>query len=79
MNSFLYLLRRPPDQIPDALFQPSDALGDVVLLEAATSSVMSVPHGIVLRLGQDRARYEGTLTYDELVKKIFDSQRVMVI
>lgn len=79
MNSFLYLLRRPPDQIPDALFRPSEALGDVVLLEAATSSVMSVPHGIVLRLKHDGARDEGTLTYDELVHKIFDSERVMVI
>ncbi|BFU94701.1 MAG: hypothetical protein NTNFB02_14230 [Nitrospira sp.] len=79
MNSFLYLLRQPPDQIPDALFRPSDTLGDVVLLEAATSSVMSVPHGIVLRIEQGRARDEGTVTYDELVEKIFDSDRVMVI
>ncbi|MDF0642665.1 MAG: hypothetical protein P0111_01435 [Nitrospira sp.] len=79
MNSFLYLLRRPPDQIPDTLFRPSDAPADVVLLEAATSSVMSVPHGTVFSLKQDRAGDEGTLTYDELVEKIFDSERVMVI
>lgn len=79
MSPFLYLLRRPPDQIPDALFRASDALGDVVLLEAAASSVVSVPHGLVLRLEQDRARDEGTLTYDELVEKIFATERVMVI
>ena len=56
MNTTLYVLRRRPDEIPGALFHPSDAGVEVVLVEQA-----------------------GSITYDDLVKKIFEADRTIVI
>lgn len=77
MNTFLYLLRRPPDKIPSSLFSASENPGDVVLLEAAATSSFSPAQGTVHVL--DRERDASDLTYEGLVDKIFETDRVMVI
>ena len=58
MNKTLYLLRRHPNEIPRALFHPSDPGVEVVLIEGAASRALS---------------------YDDLVKKVFEADRVVVI
>jgi hypothetical protein len=56
MNTTLYVLRRRPDEISRALFQPSDVGIEVVLVEQP-----------------------GSISYDDLVKKIFEVDRAIVI
>ena len=56
MITTLYVLRRPPDEIPRVLFHPSDVGVEVVLIEQA-----------------------GSISYDDLVEKIFRADRTIVI
>ena len=76
MKKTLYLLRKPLDHVNPALFMASHSIGDVVLLDRALTSF---PHsgGTVLSLGaQDEDR---TISYDGLVRKIFDNDDTIVI
>ena len=76
MKKTLYLLRKPLDRVDPSLFVASHSIGDVVLLDR---ELVSFPHsgGTVFSLGtRDEDR---TISYDGLVKKIFDSDEAIVI
>jgi hypothetical protein len=76
MKKTLYLLRRPPDRIAPAVFHPSESQGDVVLLEESGGRMFPYAGGSVFSL-DDSADY--ALTYDDLVKKIFEHDHTVVI
>jgi hypothetical protein len=76
MKKTLYLLRKPLDRVNPALFVASQSKGDVILLDSALAPF---PHlgGTVVSLGiEDGQR---TISYDSLVKKIFDTDDTIVI
>lgn len=77
MKKTLYLLRKPPERIDPAVFHPSESQGDVVLLEESGGRMFPYAGGVVFSLRDDRA--DDALTYDDLVKKIFQYDRTMVI
>ena len=76
MKKTLYLLRKPLDRVDPALFVASQSQGDVVLLDSALAPF---PHegGAVLSL--DVTDGDRLISYDALVKKIFDSEETIVI
>lgn len=76
MKNTLYLLRKPVDRVDPALFIASHSKGDVVLLDTA---LVSFPHssGTVFSLGTKDG--ERTISYDDLVRKIFESDAAIVI
>ena len=77
MKRTLYVLRRPLEQIDPALFVPSESQGDVVLLAESKGRVFSYAGGTVFSLSDSDAAY--SLTYDTLVKKIFEFDATVVI
>jgi hypothetical protein len=77
MSATLYLLRRPINKIDPSLFVPSEVHGDVVLLEDAVSSTLTLSHGKVLLLSEEST--PGHVSYDDLVERIFQSDRVLVM
>ncbi len=77
MKKTLYLLRKPPERIDPAVFHPSESQGDVVLLEESGGRMFPHAGGVVFSLRDDRA--DDALTYDDLVKKIFEYDRTVVI
>lgn len=77
MKKTLYLLRKPPDRIDPAVFHPSESQGDVVLLEESGGRMFPYAGGAVFSLRYDGVNY--ALTYDELVKKIFEYDHTVVI
>ena len=76
MKRTLYLLRKPADQVNPALFHPSESQGDVVLLEE-NRRMFAYAGGTVFTLADDSA--DRALTYDDLVKKIFEYDSTVVI
>ena len=76
MKKTLYLLRKPLDRVDPALFVASHSEGDVVLLDPALAPF---PHstGTVLSLGIEHGNR--TISYDDLVRKIFESDTTIVI
>jgi hypothetical protein len=79
MNKHLYLLRQPANRIPASIFLASETEGDVVLLEEAASSSLSVAKGTVSTIGREMGSRGSDLTYDDLVERIFENDYVMVI
>ena len=80
MGSTLYLLRQQPDRISSSLFRASDADMEVVFLEQAASIVPSSMKGVVVAAeGMTLDHSRRTMTYDDLVEKIFSSQHVIVV
>ena len=77
MKKTLYLLRKPPDQIDPAVFHPLESEGDVVLLEESGGRMFPYAGGALFSLIDNSADY--ALTYDELVKKIFEHDHTVVI
>ena len=77
MKKTLYLLRKPIDQIDPALFLPGASQGDVVLLEGNAGRKFSSAGGAVFSLTNGEA--EHGITYDGLVKKIFECDLTVVI
>jgi hypothetical protein len=77
MKKTLYLLRKSPDRIDPAVFHPSESQGDVVLLEESGGRIFPYAGGAVFSLMDDSADH--ALTYDELVKKIFEYDHTVVI
>ena len=77
MNKILYLLRRPVEQINPALFLPEQSQGDVVLLKESGGRRFPYAGGSVFVLADDEI--QDGLTYDELVRKIFECDRTIVI
>ena len=77
MKKTLYLLRKPIDQINSALFHPTKSQGDVILLEESVGRLFPYEGGVVFSLRNDEV--DDGLTYDDLVKKIFESDHTVVI
>jgi hypothetical protein len=80
MSYTLYLLRQHPDRIPSSLFLASDVNMDIVFLEQGTSIGPSSVKGAVVtakEIGAGRSRT--TMTYDDLVEKIFLSEHIIVL
>jgi len=77
MKKTLYLLRKPIDQIDPALFLPAKSQGDVILLEASDGRVFPYTGGAIFSLTNGDAEHR--LTYDGLVRKIFECDHTVVI
>jgi hypothetical protein len=77
MKKTLYLLRKPVEEIASALFLPTKSQGDVVLLEESGGQLFPYAGGSVFSLTNDDD--EHGMTYDGLVKKIFESDHTIVI
>jgi hypothetical protein len=80
MATTLYLLRQHPDIISSALFRASDTDMDIVFIEQASSTVPSSVKGVVVAIeGIVVGLSHPTITYDNLIDKIFTSEHVIVI
>jgi hypothetical protein len=77
MKKILYLLRKPVDRIDPSLFLPSESQGDVVLLHQDAIAPFPYEGGTVFSVSS--AESQNGLSYDDLVKKIFQSDRTIVI
>jgi len=76
----LYLLRQHPDHISSSLFRASDTDMDIVFIEQASSRVpTSVKGVVVVTEGMVGERSHPTMTYDNLVEKIFSSEHIIVV
>ena len=80
MSAILYILRQQPDLISPSLFQASDIDMDIVFIEHAASIASSSVKGVVVTAeGMEVGGSRPTLTYEELVEKIFSSEHIIVI
>jgi hypothetical protein len=80
MTSTLYLLRQKPEQISPSLFQASEADIDIIFIEEASSTIPSSIKGTVVTAeGMTVSGSRQTLTYDDLVDKIFSSDHIVVL
>lgn len=80
MGMTLYLLRQQPDGIPSSLFHPSDADMDIVFVEQAISTVPSSVKGVAVAIeGEVVGSSRPTMTYDDLIERIFSSEHVVVV
>ena len=80
MSAILYILRQQPDLISPSLFQASDIDMDIVFVEHAASIAPSSVKGVVVTAeGMEVSGSRPTLTYEELVEKIFSSEHIIVI
>ena len=80
MGTTLYLIRQDPDRISSSLFRASDADIDIVFLEQAASIIPSSVKGVVVCAeGIVVGRSHPTMTYNDLIGKIFSSEHVIVI
>ena len=80
MGTTLYLLRQHPDLISSSLFRASDTDMDIVFLEQAASIVPSSVKGIVVTTeGISVGLSHPTMTYDDLIEKIFSYEHIIVI
>ena len=74
MKKTLYLLRKPIDQIDPALFLPAKSQGDVILLEESGGRMFPYTGGAIFSFSLSDG-----LTYDDLVRKIFEFDHTVVI
>ena len=80
MSETLYLLRQQPEHISPSLFLVSDTENDIVLVEHLVSVTPSSMKGVVMKSERTVASDSSqTVTYDDLVEKIFSSDHVVVI
>jgi len=79
MGTTLYVLRQPPDRISTSLFRASDTDMDIVFIEQASSIVPSSVKGVVVTEGMAGGLSYPTMTYDDLVEKIFSSEHIIVV
>jgi hypothetical protein len=80
MSATLYLLRQQPDRISRSLFRANDADIDIILLEQAASSAPAFIEGaVVVGEGMVVDDSRRTLTYVDLVERVFSSERVVVL
>lgn len=79
MSATLYLLRQP-DSISPSLFRASDIDMDIVFIEHIASTTPSSVKGVVVTAeGVLVSDSPQMMTYDDLVGKIFLSERIVVI
>jgi hypothetical protein len=80
MGTTLYLIRQDPNRISSSLFQGSDADIDIVFVEQALLINPSSVKGCVVGAEETVVgRSHPTMTYDDLIGKIFSSEHVIVI
>src|SRR6266850_1797393 len=80
MSTTLYLIRQHPDRIPSSLFQASDTDIDIVFVEQASATISSSVKGVVVPTkGMAVGLSHPTMTYDDLIDKIFSSERIIVV
>jgi hypothetical protein len=77
MKKMLYLFRKPVDRIDPSLFLPSESQGDVVLLHQDAIIPFPYEGGTVFSVSSGES--EKGLSYDDLVKRIFQSDHTIVI
>lgn len=77
MKKTLYLLRKPVERIDPALFLPEQSKGDVVLLQESGGRLFPYEGGSVFFVTDDDVQHG--LTYDGLVRKIFECDYTIVI
>jgi hypothetical protein len=80
MGTTLYLIRQDLDCVSSSLFRVSDVDIDIVFVEQASSQIPSSVKGFVVGAeGIVIGRSHPTMTYDDLIEKIFSSEHVIVI
>lgn len=80
MGTTLYLLRQHPDLISSSLFRATDTDVDIVFIEQTSSVVPSSVNGVVVATeGIEVSLSHPTITYDNLIDKIFTSEHVIVV
>ncbi len=80
MGTTLYLLRQSPDRISSSIFQANDLDKDIVFVEQAASTVpASVTDSVVVDEGMAGEQTYPTVTYDDLIDKIFSYEHVIVV
>ena len=79
MGTTLYLLRQQPERIPSSLFHVNDADIDVVFVEQASIVPSSVKGVVVAAEGMVGGLSHPTITYDDLIEKIFSSEHIVVL
>lgn len=77
MKKILYLLRKPVERIDPALFLPEQSQGDVVLLEESGGRLFPYEGGSMFLVTDGEIQHG--LTYDGLVRKIFECDHTIVI
>jgi len=80
MSATLYLLRQQPDRISPSLFQPSDTDMDIVFIEKAAAMVSpSIKEAVTVGERVEGIVSHSTMTYEDLIEKIFSSDRIIVL
>jgi hypothetical protein len=80
MGTTLYVLRQPLDSISTAIFRASDSDMDIVFMEQAESIVPSLVKGFMVATeGVVVGTSHLTMTYDDLIEKIFSSKHIIVV
>lgn len=80
MGRTLYLLRQQPAGISASLFHPGDAEMDILFVEQAIATAPSSVKGMVVSVEKDVVGSScPTITYDDLVERIFTSEHVIVV
>ena len=77
MKKTLYLFRKPVEEIDPALFLREKSQGDVVLLPESGGRLFRFSGGSVFSVTTTNT--EHSLTYDDLVTKIFECDHTVVI
>lgn len=80
MSPTLYLLRQHPDRISSSLFRVSDIDMEIVFIEQVSSKIpSSVKGAVVATKGMAVGLSRPTMTYDDLIEKIFSSEHIIVV
>ena len=80
MPSTLYILRQQPDVIPPSLFRSAEADQEVIFIERASPMSPSSTEGsIVFHENIPAGGPLSTLSYDDLVTKIFSFEHIIVL
>lgn len=80
MSVTLYLLRQQPDRISPSLFRASDTDIDIVFVEPTASiTTPSVKGFVVSTEGMLVSGSRQSMTYDDLIQKIFSSEQIIVV
>jgi len=76
----LYILRQSPDRIPSSIFRSGDVDTDIVFAEQAASLIPSSVKGVVIAPeGVAVGVSQPTMTFDDLIEKIFSSEHIIVV
>jgi hypothetical protein len=80
MGMTLYILRQQPAGISSSLFHPGDADMDILFVEQAISTAPSSVKGVAVTVEKDVVGSSSpTITYDDLIERIFSSEHVIVV